>query len=69
MASLVNGGFTTRLGFHLLNTEERERKLTPERAGRSAWAGPPRPFLTRFRPSLLHAPSLEFWIIGVDIGF
>jgi hypothetical protein len=43
MVSLVNGGFSTRLGFHVVNTEERGRELTPERGmavsmGWPAWA-------------------------------
>jgi hypothetical protein len=43
MASLMNGGFHTRLGLHLLNTEERgcepaPERIGPMRPGRPAWA-------------------------------
>jgi hypothetical protein len=33
MASLVNGGFSTRLGFHVFNTEDWGREPPPEGAG------------------------------------
>jgi hypothetical protein len=60
MLNLMNGGFPTRLGLHLLNTEERV----------SQTASRPSPFLARFRPSLLHGPSLRLRSLAPSIvGF
>jgi hypothetical protein len=39
MASVANGGFSTRLGFHILNTEERGVRTGTE----TGWADPTRP--------------------------
>jgi hypothetical protein len=64
MASLTNGGLPTRLGFHVLNTEQRGREPTPERAGPVGMGRPARAFLGSVWSSLLHAPPLALWIIG-----
>jgi hypothetical protein len=60
MASLVNGGLPTRLGFHKLNTEERGAST----ATRKGWADRPGPFLALFWLCFLHALSPAFWMIG-----
>jgi hypothetical protein len=66
MASLANDGLPTRLGFNVLNTEER-RARTDTRTG---WADRPRPFWAQFWLSLLDGSSLALWIIGPSIvGF
>jgi hypothetical protein len=66
MASLTNGGVPTRLGFHLLNTEERGgREPAPERTGPTglglSWPGLG-PVCSTVH--LLHFGSLALSIVG-----
>jgi hypothetical protein len=65
MSSLVNGGFPTCLGFHLLNTEERGPEPPLERAGPTglglSWPGFGPIFSTLH---VLHFGSLGSSIVG-----
>jgi hypothetical protein len=66
MASLGNGGLHTRLGFHVLNTEERGRTDT-----RMGWAGRPMPSFGPICPTLhlLHFISWAPSIVGFERRF
>jgi hypothetical protein len=75
MASLMNGGFPTRLGFHILNTEERGCEPAPERARPVGLGRPTRALLSsvsaQFAPrsiscTLDHWP-LQLWALDVVI--
>jgi hypothetical protein len=76
MVSLVNGGFPMRLGLHLLNTEERGRKPTPERVGsvglgRPAWAflgSVSAQFSPRSISCILDQWALQLWTLDVVIS-
>jgi hypothetical protein len=76
MASLANGSFSTRLGFHLLNTEEREPKPSPEGAGLVGMGQPTWAFLGLISAHfslcsifciLDHGP-LQLWALDVIIS-
>jgi hypothetical protein len=76
MASLANGGFPARLGFHVLNTEERgpepsSEETRPIGLGRPAWAfpGPVSAHLvTRFVFCILNHSPLLLWALDVVIS-
>jgi hypothetical protein len=76
MVSLTNCGFSTRLGFHILNTEERGREPPPEWVGSVSMGRPSWAFLgsisAQFAPRsiscILDHWSLQLWTLDVVIS-
>jgi hypothetical protein len=64
MASLGNGVLPMRLGFHVLNNEERGREPTQKRSGPIRPGGQLGPFLGQFGLVLLPAAHLDHWFMG-----